>query len=134
MCSTRSASTRRKRPVVSDMYRSQRFSRRTSGPFSSAGGPDARRSPEAPMTPAMRLAGWLALTLVWLVANEPLQAQDRPKRFNVWDIHIGAAAREIPDEFVNYACGTNGGPPSVPLSSFAEFAKCRADANGLREV
>jgi hypothetical protein len=86
------------------------------------------------MTPAMRLAGWLALTLVWLVANEQLQAQDRPKRFNVWDVHIGAAASEIPDEFVNYACGTNGGPPSVPLASFAEFAKCRADANGLREV
>jgi hypothetical protein len=86
------------------------------------------------MTPAMRLAGWLALTLVWLVANEQLQAQDRPKRFNVWDIHVGAAAPEIPDEFVNYACGTNGGPPSVPLASFAEFAKCRADANGLREV
>jgi hypothetical protein len=86
------------------------------------------------MNPLMRLAGWLALFVVWLVQLEQIQAQDRPKRFNVWDIHIGAAASEIPDEFINYACGTNGGPPSIPLANFAEFRKCRPDANELREV
>jgi hypothetical protein len=86
------------------------------------------------MNPAVRLAGWLALALIWLAAIEQLQAQDRPKRLNVWDIHIGDAAPEIPNEFVNYACGTNGGPPSAPLASFAEFGKCRPEGNGLREV
>jgi hypothetical protein len=86
------------------------------------------------MNPVVRLAGWLALVLVWLVPIEQLQAQDRPTRLNVWDIRIGAAPSEIPDGFVNYACGTNGGPPSVRLANFTEFRKCRLDANGLREV
>jgi hypothetical protein len=86
------------------------------------------------MNPVLRLAGCLALVLVWLVPSEHIRAQDRPTRLNVWDIHIGAAAAEISDAFVNYACGTNGGPPSVPLANFTEFRKCRADANGLYEV
>lgn len=80
----------------------------------------------------LRLAGCLALSAAWLI--EPLQAQDRPKRFTIWDIHIGEAVSEIPDEFVNYACGTNGGPPAIPLANFTEFKKCKPDANGLREV
>jgi len=86
------------------------------------------------MNPVVRLAAWLVVLLACLGVIEQIPAQDRPKRLNVWDIHIGAAASEIPDEFVSYACGTNGGPPSVPLASFTEFKKCRPDANGLREV
>ena len=86
------------------------------------------------MKPAVRLGGWLALAVVWLVPIGQLRAQDRPTRLNLWDIHIGEKAAEIPDAFVNYACGTGGGPPSIPLANFAEFEKCRPDANGLREV
>lgn len=86
------------------------------------------------MNPIAHLALWLALSMVGLVPMEQIHAQDRPKRLNVWDIHIGTAASAIPDEFINYACGTNGGPPSLPLASFAEFKKCRPGANGLREV
>ena len=81
-----------------------------------------------------RLAGGLALVLVWLVSIAQIRAQDRPTRLNVWDIHIGDAASEIPDGFINYACGTDGGPPSVPLANFTEFNKCRANPDGLREV
>ena len=86
------------------------------------------------MNPVVRLAGWLALLLVWLVPIEQIRAQDRPTRLNVWDIRLGEAASEIPEGFVNYACGTNGGPPSVPLANFTEYKKCRPDANGLHEV
>jgi hypothetical protein len=86
------------------------------------------------MNPLMLSAGWLALVVVWLVPLEQIKSQDRPTRLNVWDIRIGEAASEIPDGFVNHACGTNGGPPSVALASFAEFKKCRRDADGLREV
>jgi len=86
------------------------------------------------MLSVLRLAGCLALVSVWLVSIAQIRAQDRPTRLNVWDIHIGEAASEIPDGFVNYACGTDGGPPSVPLANFTEFRKCRADANGLHEV
>jgi hypothetical protein len=63
-----------------------------------------------------------------------LHAQERPKRFTVWDIHLGEAASAIPDEYENYACGTNGGPPSIPLPNFAAFKKCKPDSLGLREV
>jgi hypothetical protein len=84
--------------------------------------------------PVMLWAGGLALLLVWLAPVEQVPAQNRPARPTVWDIHIGEAAPEIPDEFVNYACGTNGGPPSLPLANFTQFKKCKPDANGLHEV
>ena len=86
------------------------------------------------MNPVARLAGWLVLVLVWLVPIGQIGAQDRPTRLNVWDVHIGEAASEIPDGFINYACGTNGGPPSIPLANCPDFKKCRPDANGLHEV
>ena len=80
------------------------------------------------------LVAFIVQFVLWVAPLQGLNAYERPKRLNIWDIRIGAAASEIPDAFVNYACGTDGGPPSVPLSSFAEFKKCRPDANGLREV
>jgi hypothetical protein len=80
------------------------------------------------------LVGALVLTLIWITPIVQIQAQDRPTRLNVWDIHIGEAAAAIPDGFINYACGTEGGPPSIPLANFMEFKKCRPDANGLHEV
>jgi hypothetical protein len=86
------------------------------------------------MNPVVRLTGWLTLALVWLVPMEQIRAQDLPTRLNIWDIRIGEAASQIPDGFVNYACGTDGGPPSVLLANFTEFRKCRPDANGLHEV
>ncbi len=80
--------------------------------------------------------GWAGavVLLVWLMSLVSAQAQDRPKRFSIWDIHIGEAASEIPDEFIDYACGTNGGPPAMPLKDFTEFWMCKPDANGLHEV
>jgi hypothetical protein len=86
------------------------------------------------MNLAVLLAGWIAIILVWSAPVKHIRAQDRPTRLNVWDVHIGEAASEIPDGFINYACGTNGGPPSIPLANFTEFKKCRPDANGLHEV
>ena len=86
------------------------------------------------MNPLTRLAGGLFLTVIWLFPIAHVRAQDRPTRLNVWDIHIGELASAIPDEYINYACGTNGGPPSLPLANFMEFKKCRPDANGLHEV
>ena len=86
------------------------------------------------MNARVRLALCFVQLTVWLLPLEALQAQEQPKRFNVWDIHIGDAASDIPNEFAAYACGTNGGPPSIPLASFAEFKKCKPEATGLREV
>jgi uncharacterized protein YjbI with pentapeptide repeats len=59
---------------------------------------------------------------------------DRPP--TVWDLPLGAHARELPaDPFIDFACGTNGGPPSAPLTGWTDFAHCRAEpATGLHEV
>jgi hypothetical protein len=73
----------------------------------------------------------LALGIVPVAAQRP---GELPKRASILDIQIGTAASAIPDEFINYACGTNGGPPSIPLANFAQFNKCKPDVNGLREV
>jgi hypothetical protein len=72
--------------------------------------------------------------LVWMTPVGQLWAQEWPTRLNIWDIHIGEAAAEILDGFINYACGTDGGPPSNPIENFTEFKKCRPDANVLHEV
>ena len=57
-----------------------------------------------------------------------------PRRLEIWDIKLGTEASALPDEFVDLACGTGGGPPSLPLKNFAEFKRCRPEASGLREV
>ena len=55
---------------------------------------------------------------------------------SVWDLELGAHANEMPtSEFIDFACGTGGGPPSLPLASWTEFAKCPAeDSTGFHEV
>jgi hypothetical protein len=54
----------------------------------------------------------------------------------IWDIKLGTPVPALPlDQFVDPACGTNGGPPSRVLASFADFALCPPDkATGLHEV
>jgi hypothetical protein len=86
------------------------------------------------MKTVFSVARWIAVVLVWLLPLVGSQAQERPKRYSIWDIHLGDLVSAIPDEYVNYACGTNGGPPSLPLPNFAGFKKCKPDASGLREV
>jgi len=54
----------------------------------------------------------------------------------IWDVAFGTPVAALPlDQFVDTACGTNGGPPSRVLKSFAEFAQCtRERTTGLHEV
>lgn len=55
--------------------------------------------------------------------------------FTIWDIKFGEPITQFPDaEVAEIACGTNGGPPSTPLKSFADFAKCPPEKSGLHEV
>jgi hypothetical protein len=53
----------------------------------------------------------------------------------LWDLRLGTPAAELPVlDFTDYACGTDGGPPSLPLAGFTDFARCPAEPNGLHEV
>jgi hypothetical protein len=85
------------------------------------------------MRSILPLLGW-PIVLASVTAPVYSQPSEQPKRYTIQDIRIGDMASSIPDEFVNYACGTNGGPPSISLTQFKDFMKCKADANGLHEV
>jgi hypothetical protein len=78
------------------------------------------------------LRGLSAATLLLLLIASDVLAQSRPK---IWDMKFGTPVADLPDEeFVDPACGTNGGPPGLRLAGFEEFEKCRAEATSLREV
>src|SRR5438874_4626331 len=64
----------------------------------------------------------------------PAQAQNMGPK--IWDIKLGTPVDALPlDNFVDPACGTNGGPPSRVLKGFNEFALCPAErTTGLHEV
>jgi hypothetical protein len=73
-----------------------------------------------------------------LLAADGVRAQpqpnDQPARAEVWDLRLGTPLDRLPDEFTDYACGSNGGPPSIPLGGWGDFRRCRPDPAGLREV
>jgi hypothetical protein len=64
--------------------------------------------------------------------SAPARAQ-APK---IWDIKLGIPISALPlNDFVDTACGTNGGPPALVLKSFYDFAKCKVEPrSGLHEV
>ncbi len=67
------------------------------------------------------------------IATDEAAAQTGKK---IWDIELGGPVAALPlDDFVDPACGTNGGPPSLPLDGFDQFVRCPVEqATGLREV
>src|SRR5947208_14178639 len=75
---------------------------------------------------------WFALVLFGPGANTAWGQQPLPR---IWDVQPGTPVGDLPEEeFVDPACGTNGGPPGLPIGTFEQFEKCRAEASGLREV
>jgi hypothetical protein len=117
-----------------------------------AAAPDIRQLMEPDRQNRMRLFGWITAALLAALpppypppqAGEgqgggsqdaaPKGGDERPTRREVWDISLGAKIAELPDDFMDYACGTNGGPPSTPLTGFKDFRRCRPEPSGLREV
>src|ERR1700681_315831 len=80
------------------------------------------------------LIGCAAALLAASGAVAQQQSNDQPTRVEVWDLELGTPADRLPDDFTDYACGTNGGPPSIPLNGWKDFRRCRPDPQGLREV
>lgn len=51
------------------------------------------------------------------------------------DLALGMKASDMPTKGYDiFACGSNGGPPLVPLTGWVDYAKCAPDPNGLHEV
>lgn len=85
------------------------------------------------------VALWLGLALAPLApAAAVAQVQQKLTYvpvFAIWDVKFGEPITQVPLSAVALiACGTNGGPPSLPLKDFTEFQKCPAEASGLHEV
>lgn len=74
-----------------------------------------------------------AMLAPWAAASQ-FAATERPSRLDVWDLDLGVHAAELPDAFIDYACGSNGGPPSRPLDGWAGFQLCPPEPSGLHEV
>jgi hypothetical protein len=62
-------------------------------------------------------------------------ASAQPPLPRIWDVQLGTSVSELPEEeFVDPACGTNGGPPGQRIEGFEQFEKCRPESSGLREI
>jgi hypothetical protein len=74
----------------------------------------------------------VALALAQPFASVAWAEQPLPR---IWDVQLPSPVSALPtDEFVDPACGTNGGPPGLVLGAFDRFERCRPEASGLREV
>jgi uncharacterized protein YjbI with pentapeptide repeats len=83
------------------------------------------------------LAASLLITgLALMTASGVANAQAQQRTARIWDTPFGTHVANLPTAaFVDPACGTNGGPPSLQLRGFEEFARCPEETEtGLREV
>ena len=85
-----------------------------------------------------RIRGVLAAVLVCSAAlSGTARGQDAAVQpaFAIWDVKLGQPVADVPDSAAAViACGTNGGPISIELKSFADWAECTPETSGLREV
>lgn len=87
----------------------------------------------------MRLAPLLTCLATFAVAMPAfaqigtLREGGRPQ---IWDVRLGSPVRDLPvADWVDPACGTNGGPRGQLIELFENFARCPKDADtGLHEI
>lgn len=91
--------------------------------------------------PFARRASILAALAMILAGPAPSLAQDRataadPSDADFWSLKVGTHVKELdPAAFIEYACGTNGGPPAKLIGSWLNYAECgKEEATGLHEV
>ena len=76
----------------------------------------------------------LLIAFAWILGATDVSAQQRPNRLEIWDLKLGMSVTDLTDEFTDYACGNNGGPPSTALTGWRDFKGCRPELGGLREI
>jgi hypothetical protein len=95
----------------------------------------AKRAHHRPIRVGTALRAFAHLTVVTLALLLAGVASSQPLRLTIWDVQLGTPVSDLPEEeFVDPACGTNGGPPGLRLDGFEQFARCRPEASGLREI
>lgn len=88
------------------------------------------------MTRRLALAALTTLLIAPAAAQDGVVLQGGLYAPSVWDLTIGDHAVDLPTEqFIGFACGTNGGPPSLPLTGWTDYARCPPEEEtGLHEV
>jgi hypothetical protein len=78
----------------------------------------------------------LAIGTAFAMALAAGSAETQAPAPKIWDIKLGIPISALPlNDFVDTACGTNGGPPALVLKSFYDFAQCKVEPRtGLHEV
>src|SRR5205823_5224740 len=85
---------------------------------------------ETMMHSAEKLLGVCVMALI--VMSTTVCAQTRRDQGELRGLKLGLdAATMSTDSWGEFACGSNGGPPRQRISDWSEFAKCRAEDNGL---
>jgi len=80
------------------------------------------------------LAIILAAALIVLGAA-PGRAEQPSRPADIWSLKLGTPASALPaKDFIDYACGSVGGPPQQPLTGWSDYGKCPPEPSGLREV
>ena len=93
-------------------------------------GKNTLRYTRPPLRCGLRLA---AAAVFGVLCLQSATAQDRAQR--IWDVQLGTHVGQLPvRDFVDPACGTNGGPPGMFLESFEMFEVCPIEPSGLREI
>jgi hypothetical protein len=105
-----------------------RPSRPLDPPLDAGSGRDARAHRFSLRT----VAAAFALNLAGGIPNPASAQQPLPR---IWDLQLPTGVSDLPEEeFVDPACGTNGGPPGLAIGTFERFERCRPEASGLREI
>jgi hypothetical protein len=87
-----------------------------------------------------RLEGRTALiqsivAVLLLLGATTVRAAEAPAPADIWSLRLGTPASALPrDAFIDYACGSNGGPPQQALAGWSDYDKCSPETNGLREL
>lgn len=92
----------------------------------------------------MRVGGWnriraglgaAGVALAGLALPALAQNAAVEPTFSIWSVKLGHPVSEAPDRGAAIiACGTDGGPMSIELKSFSDWAQCSPEPSGLREV
>jgi hypothetical protein len=97
--------------------------------------------PGPPHAPSPRFEGGEGLGISAVIAAVLIlsigfaRADNAPTRTDIWSLKLGTPASALrQDAFVDYACGSNGGPPQQALTGWSDYAKCSPEPNGLHEV
>ena len=77
----------------------------------------------------------IAASALSVAPLETTFAQPRDIHAEIWRLELGTPVSELPPQYLDPHCATNGGPPSLRLDGWAEYSRCPLDAaTGLHEL